>query len=386
MNKRNHLVVIGAGAAGYFAALNAQELDPSLKVTILEAEKKTLRKVLVSGGGRCNVTNGNLYPKEVSPNYPRGKLELLGPLHKFGTRETLDWFEDKGVSLKVESDGRAFPTTDSSQTIVDCFERLRDKLGVELRLGTKVTSIKRVDEGFVVRGKGFEEQAEKVIIATGASKVGYKLAESLGHTVSSLIPSLFTFQIDDKELHKLSGLGVASVSLSLPEFGISQSGPLLVTHWGLSGPAVIKLSAFAAKELHSCDYKTKLLVDWNISPVKKKSSKALIKNSPPCSIPKRLWAYLLGAELDSRFCDLPKAELDIKSEFEITGKGVFKEEFVTCGGVDLSEVDFRTMESKLHPGLFFSGEVLNIDGVTGGFNFQSAWTASYLAAQAISSS
>ena len=325
------LIIIGAGAAGIFAAHAAK----GQRVLILEKRKSPLAKVRVSGGGRCNVTHACFDPKLFAQNYPRGSKELLGPLHRFGAEETINWFANRGVELKTEKDGRMFPVTDSSQTIIDTL--LKDL--PDIRYCTTIDLITKTDDGFQVN----DFQTRRLLIATGSSPQGYKWAEQFGHTIVKPIPSLFTFNVPSSPLLDYSGVVVNPVHMKVGPF--EQEGPLLLTHFGFSGPAIIKLSAWAAAYLHDKNYRAELQIDWLDTPL----SRRLKKIAP------------------------------LETHFQIEGKTTNKEEFVTCGGVKLKEINFKTMESKLTPGLHFAGEILNIDGITGGFNFQNAWTTGFLA-------
>lgn len=339
------LIVIGGGAAGIFAALAAKEAHCNAKVLLLEKHAVLLSKVRVSGGGRCNVTHNCLDPKELIHNYPRGSKELLGPFHRFGPKETIQWFESRGVKLKTEADGRMFPITNSSETIIRCLLHEASKLGVEIRLQQK---IEKIEKGFTIYLKDQSSlQTKNLLLATGSSKEGYEWATSLGHTIQKPIPSLFTFNVPTSPLKELSGVVVKECKIHLKDTKLRQQGSLLITHFGFSGPAVIKLSAWAAPYLYEKNYRAELVIDWpEVLP------KNLQKANPP-------------------------------NTFLVEGKTTHKEEFVTCGGVTLKEVDFRTMESKLCPGLYFAGEILDIDGVTGGFNFQNAWTTASIAGKSM---
>lgn len=403
------LVVIGAGAAGVFGAINAKINDPKLDVIILEGGRRPLTKVKISGGGRCNVTHNCFDPKKLVENYPRGRRELLGAFHRFQPKDTIAWFADRGVETKVEADGRMFPVTNSSQTIIDCLMGELERLGIELRKGAQVKDITRSSSGFSISVARSEPvEADKILLATGSGPVGYKLAASLGHSIIDPVPSLFTFNIEDPLLEGLAGQSfqTSSLKLSFPgvKKGLEQVGPMLVTHWGLSGPAVLKLSAFGARELFTSEYQAKLRVNFinskegsvidELNKMKKDNGQKHISKAAPTGLTKRFWNRFV--ELEGIAADTPWNQLSGKSikalaanmtsyMFSVTGKGQFKEEFVTCGGVKLGEVDFRTMESKLVPSLYMAGEVLNIDGITGGFNFQNAWTGSWIAAQAMAS-
>ncbi len=400
-------MIIGGGAGGYFAAITAAEKLPGASVFIAEAGSKPLRKVKISGGGRCNVTHSCFEPKELTKAYPRGQKELRGAFSRFQPLDTIEWFKDRGVQLKTEGDGRIFPTSDSSSTIIECFEGLRKKLNIQLMLNNKVRSIEKQENGgFSVKIKNEKQTRldnfDRVVLATGSTEFSYFLAESLGHTIEPLSPSLFTFVVQDPRLEGLSGLSLKNAGLELRVNGakkLIETGPLLITHWGLSGPAIIRLSAWAARELQQANYQATLKLNWladrsrediqnSIELFRKESPKKLISTTPAITIPKRLWVKLVEATgapetltysaLSNKVAEKLIDQLS-SAVFKISGKGVFKEEFVTCGGVRLSEIDFRSMESKLSPGLFFAGEVLNIDGITGGYNFQSAWTTGFIA-------
>lgn len=398
------LLVIGGGAAGFFGALACAEAHPTARIAILEATARVLTKVKVSGGGRCNVTHNCFDPKQLVRAYPRGHKELLGPFHRFGPKDTIEWFAQRGVTLKAEEDGRMFPVTDSSQTIIDCLSGALSAAHIELKTRAFVQSVDRDDKGFRVTLKGGELlEASHVLLATGSVPSAWELARSLGHRIIDPVPSLFTFEIDHPLLTDLPGLSFPRVRAELHAAGevFVQEGPLLITHWGLSGPAVLKLSAFAARALAQSEYKAKLLVNFEpessassllerFNASKNEQAKKKMANHNPLAAPKRFWETLLQTQgLDKNWADVPKKDLTRLAElisafpFEVKGKGVFKEEFVTAGGVDRAEIDFRSFASKVCPGLYFAGEVLDIDGITGGFNFQNAWTGSYLAGQAI---
>jgi predicted Rossmann fold flavoprotein len=407
--RTNRVLVIGAGAAGYFGAISLAEQSPKTEVHLAEASGVPLKKVAISGGGRCNVTHACFDAQLLANAYPRGSKELRGPLSKFQPRDTIEWFESRGVPLKTERDGRVFPRSDTSQSIIDCLESQRKALGIRLRLNTKVTQLNTQKSALMGPSSSTNwEDFDAVLIATGGTKIGYTMAASLGHTIEPLAPSLFTFQVNDNRLKGLSGLSVPQSKLKLlleDRKSLKDTGPLLITHWGLSGPTVIRLSAWAARELLKSGYKAKLLVTWTaeapaafdaqIQENRLQHPKRSISKHPMLAIPKRLWTSLVeaaGLPNSHTYADLSKAETTAlkdqlyDSAFSITGKGVFKEEFVTCGGVSLREVDMRTMQSKIVPGIYFAGEVLDIDGITGGFNFQNAWTGSFLAGKAIAQS
>jgi predicted Rossmann fold flavoprotein len=397
------LIVVGGGAAGIFAAINLAQLRPEFKIAVLEGGHKFLTKVEISGGGRCNVTHSCYEPKRLIVNYPRGEKELLGPFNRFQPRDMENWLRERGVELKTETDGRVFPITDSSKTIIDCFINEATKLGVDLLPRTGVTGIKKLGDKFSIETKNRTFQANKVLLATGSSHSGHKLAEALGHKITPLAPSLFTFKIKSPLLFDLAGTSFQSTELTLTVLDktFKNVGPLLITHWGLSGPAVLKLSSIAARELFQADYSAKLLVNWNskclnaeeeLNKFKASNPKKTISANSMLGFTQRFWKNLCtiaNIEENLTYADTSKVKLQAlanaisKTEFSVYGKGEFKEEFVTCGGVSLAEVNFKTMESKLCEGLYFAGEVLDIDGVTGGFNFQSAWTGGWHVAQSM---
>lgn len=406
MSKPWDLIVVGGGAAGFFAAITAAESLPGCKVLILEKTAKVLGKVRISGGGRCNVTHDCFDPKSLSNNYPRGNKSLIGPLHRWGAADTVAWFEGRGVKLKTESDGRMFPVTDSSQTIIDCLTRAAADAGVEVRVSTGVKSIKRDNVFHLTTDQGESLPATSVLLATGGTRLaaGAKLAESLGHTLVPGVPSLFAFNIDDPRIKDLPGISVPDSEVSVDGSKLTAQptrGPLLITHHGLSGPGILKLSAWGARELHACDYQFTITVNWVpsqdaagiLTNTRQTWGKRLVRSQAPFeNLPKRLWQRMceaadvaadctwsqLGKKTAHQLCD----ELT-RGEYQVSGKSTNKDEFVTCGGVQLKDVDLRTMESKRVPGLYFAGEILDIDGITGGFNFQNAWTSGRLAGVAI---
>jgi hypothetical protein len=402
------IVVIGGGAAGFFGAIACTQANPQAQVTLIEASRQPLAKVLISGGGRCNVTHACFEPKNLVQNYPRGGKALLGTFTRFQPLDTISWFAAHGVNLKTEADGRMFPITDRAETIAECLIREAFAAKIELCIGTPVSAVTRKNEGFeIVLKSGETKQCDRLLLATGSSLAGYKIAKELGHDIQSPVPSLFTFNIADPQLRELAGISVNSVNVRLSGTGknpLQQTGPLLITHWGVSGPAVLKLSAWGARILHENRYQHKLIINWlpHLSPeevrqklleVKTEWGKKAIALHRGVDLPHRLWQYIIqrsNITIEERWAAISNKTLNqlvqeiTQGEYLITGKGVFKEEFVTCGGVNLKEVNFKTMESKLVPGLHFAGEILDIDGVTGGFNFQSAWTTAYLAGQAMS--
>jgi predicted Rossmann fold flavoprotein len=407
--KNPKIAVIGGGAAGYFAAINCAETFPQANVTLLEGTTRPLTKVRISGGGRCNVTHDCFDVATLVKNYPRGERELRGPFSKFQPRDTIEWFAKRGVELKIERDGRMFPVTNKSSTIIDCLEKAAADHKVNKRMGSDAIAkgIKRLPQGgFEITFKDKTEIFDRVLLATGSSPQGHSLAASLGHTITPLAPSLFTFEIKDARLGGLEGTSFALADLTLTPEGsgktrFKQTGPLLITHWGLSGPAVLKLSAWVARELFAADYKAELKVNFfsdyttdsmlqTLMDHKLANPKLIAVNDLPFAITKRFWQRLLnplGVDGKTFWASVSKEQLKklatelCEGIYHVTGKGEFKEEFVTCGGVSLKEVDFRTMESRVCPGLFFAGEILDIDGITGGFNFQNAWTTGWIAGQ-----
>ncbi|MHC5676263.1 BaiN/RdsA family NAD(P)/FAD-dependent oxidoreductase [Nostoc sp.] len=406
------IVVIGGGAAGFFGAIACAKANPDAEVTLLEASRQPLAKVLISGGGRCNVTHACFDAEELVQNYPRGAKALRGALTRFQPQDTVAWFAAHGVYLKTEADGRMFPVTNSSETIVECLIKAMATSGVKLCIGTHVTSVKRTSAtwGFEIFLKSGETiKCDRLLLATGSSLVGYKIVQELGHQIEPPVPSLFTFNILDQKLRELAGVSVNPAQLRLSAGGksqLQQTGPLLITHWGLSGPAVLKLSAWGARVLYESRYQARLLINWlpdlhqeqvreKVLAVKDEWGKKAIALHRGVDLPHRLWQYIIaraGITTEDRWAEISSKTLNqlvqelTQGQYLINGKGAFKEEFVTCGGVKLKEVNFKTMESKLVPGLYFAGEILDIDGVTGGFNFQSAWTTGYLAGVAMASS
>jgi len=394
------LIIIGGGAAGFFAAINAAELNPDLEVTILEGSAKVLQKVKVSGGGRCNVTHACFTPNELVEFYPRGKKELLGPFHQFMTGDTMEWFENRGVPLKIEDDNRVFPQSNVSQTIIDCFLESAKNAGVVLKTSTRVDSIIKENERFIVKTNSENFIADYLLVASGSNTKVWNMMQDLGHSIIQPVPSLFTFNIKDERLQNIPGISVPKASVKVLNSKLAEQGPLLITHWGLSGPGILKLSAWGALELNKNDYNFEIEVNWLSkkqeavldylkSEKKKQAKKQVILRSVFEEVPKRLWEkFVLAAEItiDSQWAQLNNKHLEnlanqlTKSVFKVNGKSTFKDEFVTAGGIDLKEVNFKRFESKLHKNLFFAGEVLNIDAVTGGFNFQNAWTSGWIVA------
>lgn len=400
---KKKLIIVGGGAAGFFAAINAAELNPEMEVIILEGSNKVLQKVKVSGGGRCNVTHACFIPNDLVEFYPRGKKELLGPFHQFMTGDTMEWFENRGVSLKIEDDNRIFPESNSSQTIIDCFLESANNAGVQVKMSSRVDTIEKKEAQFIVKTNSEEFIADYVLIAAGSNAKIWEMVSGLGHAVIPPVPSLFTFNIESEILKDIPGVSVPLGSVKVLNSKLAESGPLLITHWGLSGPGILKLSAWGALEMYKKHYCFEIEVNWLskkhgfvldfLKATKKKNSKKMVANySIFEEISKRFWAKLVvSAEISPNFqwAQLSNKQLEdlakqlTQCKFKVTGKSTFKDEFVTAGGVDLKEINFKRFESKIHENLFFAGEVMNIDAVTGGFNFQNAWTSAWIVANSI---
>lgn len=406
-NVKRRIVIVGGGAAGFFAALTCAEQRPGAEILILEKTAHFLSKVKISGGGRCNVTHACFDARELTTRYPRGERALIAPFKQFSASDTIAWFAARGVTLKTESDGRMFPVTDSSQTIIDCLLQAARDAGVKLQANCGVDrAIQKAGGSFELSlSNGEQLTCDKLLLAIGGCRTPAlgQLAVSLGHTLEPPVPSLFTFHIEMPWLRGLAGVSVESAEASVPGTKLRERGPLLVTHWGLSGPAILRLSAWGARELHETNYRFPLHINWLPHWTAEKlaaefqsrrvtqPAKTLV-NFPIAPLPARLWEQLVlasgippGLRLSS-LSDAARHQLIqqlLRSEFSVTGKSLNKDEFVTCGGVRLGEVNFKTMESKICPGLFFAGEVLDLDGITGGFNFQAAWTTGWLAGRAM---
>ena len=406
MPERRRIAVLGGGAAGFFAAITcAEALGKPGSVTLFEATPHLLAKVRISGGGRCNVTHSCFEPAELVKKYPRGGRELLGAFHRFQPRDTIEWFAGRGVATKTEEDGRMFPVTDDSATIVDCLMSAAARSGVTIRLSTAVRSIiKEADTFRLTLGTGSIEEFDRVIVATGGNKSsgGLAIAESFGHSIVPPVPSLFTFHITDPRLTDLSGISVESATVTAPGTKLKTDGPVLITHAGLSGPGILKLSAWGAREFAEKNYAFPIALNWvpphtrdslikALSVVREQNARKQVTTFSPIAMPQRLWERFViaaGIPTTTPWAHVSNPSLQTlatqltAAEFKVDGKSMFKDEFVTCGGVKLSEVEFKTMESRKCAGLHFAGEVLDIDGVTGGFNFQNAWTTGYLAGSA----
>lgn len=418
------VIVVGGGAAGFYGAIQMAEANPNMKIAIFERGKTVLGKVRVSGGGRCNVTHAEFNPSVLVNNYPRGKKELLGPFHNHCTGDVMHFFEQRGIPLKIEEDGRIFPVSDSSQSIIDCFLSEADRLYIKVLRNYQVKSFRRsekIENGWMVTTKNKHYHCQKMLIATGSNPKIWGQLKELGHTIVSPVPSLFTFNIDDKRIKNIPGISTqayvevlakkqydSKITIQLKstvkqEPLLSSEGPILVTHWGLSGPAVLKLSAWGAKVLNELNYNFRIVVNWLpeyttgsliglLMEVKEVEAKKTIFKTKAVDIPRRLWNNLVKAAdiaPDLRWGDATKVQLQdlaeqlTKCSFKVEGKSTFKEEFVTAGGVDLKEINFKTFESKKLPNIYFAGEIIDVDAITGGFNFQNAWTGAYIAAQAI---
>lgn len=395
------LIVIGGGAAGFFCAIQCVERNPKMRVLILEKGREVLSKVRVSGGGRCNITHACFDPREMTTYYPRGHKELLGPFHRFLCGDMIQWLADHGVETKIEQDGRVFPISDNSETVIQCFLNQCKKHEISICTNTAVISISKADHLWIITTNAENFRSQRVLIATGSSPLTWKMIETMGHRIIEPVPSLFSFNIVHPLLKDLAGISLENVLVEIRGSNISQNGPVIITHWGLSGPAILKLSAWGARLFHEKKYQAVILVNWiNLEPsdvftqieiLRKNQGGRNLYSTPLFELPKRLWHRMLELlQIDLlNVADLQTSQ--IKQLVEILtacplflkGKSTNKDEFVTCGGVDSAEVNFKTMESKLFPGLFFAGEALNIDAVTGGFNFQAAWTEAYIAAEAI---
>jgi predicted Rossmann fold flavoprotein len=402
MNSNFDIIIVGGGAAGFFTAINIVEKNPKTKVAILERGNEVLTKVRVSGGGRCNVTHACFEPNELVKFYPRGEKELRGPFHQFCSGDTVEWFDNHGVELKIEADGRMFPVSNSSQTIIDCFLESAKKLGITILTGQRVQSIFKKENLWKIETPNENYIAGKLILATGSNPKIWEMLQNFGHAIVNPVPSLFTFNIKDSRIKELPGVS-AQVSIKVKDSKLTSTGPLLITHWGMSGPAILKLSAWGARILHDKNYQFTIFVNWLneveaeecekiLKDLKQEHAKKAVSKKSPFDFPNRLWESLVLASNiseETKWADLSKMQLQnlvqqlTYSSFQVNGKSTFKEEFVTAGGIDLKEINFKTMESKLHENLYFAGEIVNIDAVTGGFNFQNAWTSGFIVANAV---
>lgn len=402
MNQNFDIIIVGGGAAGFFTAINIVEKNKKLKVAILERGKEVLSKVRVSGGGRCNVTHACFEPNELVKFYPRGEKELRGPFHQFCSGDTIEWFSAHGVELKIEDDGRMFPVSNSSQTIIDCFLKATQQLGISVLTGQSVQSIFKKENCWQIETQNENYLAEKLVMATGSNPKIWEMLQQQGHAIVNPVPSLFTFNIKDARIKELPGVS-ALATVKVKNTKLSSTGPLLITHWGMSGPAILKLSAWGARILHDKNYQFTIFVNWLndidteeaeqlLKDLKQDQAKKTVSKKSPFELTNRLWESLVlasGITPETKWADVSKAQLQnlahqlTKGTFQVNGKSTFKEEFVTAGGIDLKEINFKTMESKLHENLYFAGEIVNIDAITGGFNFQNAWTSGFIVANAI---
>lgn len=402
MSKNYDVLIAGGGAAGFFTAINIAEKKPGLKIAILERGKEVLSKVRVSGGGRCNVTHACFVPSDLVKFYPRGEKELRGPFNRFCSGDTIEWFERHGVQLKTEDDGRMFPATDSSQTIIDCFLEAARRCRIDILPGQSIQSLYRADEYWKIQTQAETFFAPTLVMATGSNPKMWDMLSEMGHTIVPPVPSLFTFNIKDPRIKDLMGLS-CQASVKVKGTKLEAAGPLLITHWGMSGPGILRLSAWGARELFAKNYQVVLEVNWlnevtvdecleRLRGLKHEQAKRTVAKRAPFDMPNRLWDSLVSAASIGdmvRWADLTRTQLEALAQqltagkFNVNGKSTFKEEFVTAGGVALKEVDFKTMRSKIQDGLYFAGEILDIDAITGGFNFQNAWTGGFIAAEAI---
>ena len=402
MNSKYDILIIGGGAAGFFTAINIVEHNPNLNVAILERGKAVLEKVRISGGGRCNVTHACFVPNDLVKFYPRGERELKGPFNQFCSGDTIEWFEKHGVELKIEEDGRMFPVSDSSDTIIDCFMDAVKKLKIDVLTNHSVQELYKTETHWKVTTTQDVFTCENVVMATGSNPKIWELLQNLGHSIEEPVPSLFTFNVKDVRIKELMGISTPA-TVKVKKSKLEASGPLLITHWGLSGPGILRLSAWGARELADKKYHFAILVNWlnetsfdeaieALKESKEENAKKSVLKYPQFELPKRLWENLVkaaGITEETKWADLNKNQLNAlteqltNGEYQVNGKSTFKEEFVTAGGIQLKEVNFKTMESKLLPNLYFAGEILNIDAITGGFNFQNAWTGGFIAAESI---
>ena len=395
------IAIVGGGAAGFFSAIHAKENSPNAEVLILEKSQKVLAKVKISGGGRCNVTNGCTDIKELAEAYPRGSRKLRKAFGFFNTKHTMEWFESRGVPLVIQEDNCVFPKSQNSQSIIDCFLGEVDRLGIEVLIGQSVKSILKVGTQFELKIGENVALFDKVIVTTGGSpkRSGLQWLENLGHKIEDPVPSLFTFNMPQESIKELMGVVVENPAVSIQGTKLKSDGPLLITHWGMSGPAILKLSAFGARILSEKNYEFKTQVNWvhisnsdlvlnELSAIIQEHPNKILANFRPYLLPERLWHYLIdraGLSRQSTWSQLGKKALNklvnvlTNDVYSVKGKTTFKEEFVTCGGVSLESIDFKTMQSNVVSGLYFAGEVLDIDGITGGYNFQAAWTTAFVA-------
>lgn len=400
MSKSFDVILVGGGAAGFFTAINIGCKNQQLKIAILERGKEVLSKVRISGGGRCNVTHACFIPNDLVKFYPRGEKELRGPFNTFSAGDTIEWFEKRGVPIKTEDDGRMFPVTNSSQTIIDCFMAEAKRLNIQILYGESLQSLYNAGDYWKVTTNKETFLARKLVMATGSNPKIWDMLQTLGHTIVPPVPSLFTFNIKDARIKNLMGVS-SMATVKVKGTRLEASGPLLITHWGMSGPAILRVSAWGARELSAKNYQFTLQVNWLndtdaedceavLKQLKQDNAKKTVSKKSPFDFPNRLWESITTAAQipdDTQWANLSGKQLQAlvqqltNAEFQVNGKSTFKDEFVTAGGVDLKEINFKTMESKLLPNLYFAGEIVNIDAITGGFNFQNAWTAGFIAAE-----
>lgn len=404
MNSKYDTIIVGGGAAGFFTAINIVEKNPKSKVAILERGQEVLTKVRISGGGRCNVTHACFVPNDLAKYYPRGERELRGPFHQFCSGDTIDWFENHGVTLKIEEDGRMFPESNSSQTIIDCFLIATKKLGIDVLTGQSVKSLfcnnTSEDVHWKVETNHETFTCKNLVMTTGSNPKIWEVLNDLGHSIVEPVPSLFTFNIKDSRIKDLMGVS-AFATVKVKNSKLEASGPLLITHWGMSGPGILRLSAWGARELADKKYQFTIIVNWLhdktfeetatvLRALKLEHSKKAVSKKSPFEFPNRLWQSIVLAseiEAETKWTDLTKIQLHnltdqlVNATFQVNGKSTFKEEFVTAGGIDLKEINFKTMESKILPKMYFAGEIVNVDAITGGFNFQNAWTSGFIVAE-----
>ncbi|WP_026978870.1 NAD(P)/FAD-dependent oxidoreductase [Flavobacterium tegetincola] len=403
MSQHFDVICVGGGAAGFFTAINIAEKNPELRIAILERGKEVLTKVRISGGGRCNVTHACFEPNELVKFYPRGEKELKGPFNQFCSGDTIEWFEKHGVELKIEEDGRMFPVTDSSETIIDCFMNASAKAGIKIITGQSVQSLYQAEEFWKIDTQHDKFTATKLVLTTGSNPKMWDMIAGLGHSIVAPVPSLFTFNITDKRIKELPGVS-ALATVKVKNTKLEATGPLLVTHWGMSGPAILKLSAWGAPILAEKKYQFAISVNWlndldlaeaetALKEIKQENSKKIVSKKSPFEFPNRLWEKLVvAAEVseETKWADLSNKHIRLLAEqltegtYQVSGKSTYKDEFVTAGGIDLKEINFKTMQSKLHSNLYFAGEIVNIDAITGGFNFQNAWTSGFIVGNSIS--
>lgn len=393
------VIVIGGGAAGFFSAINIAEKHPDYEVTILEKTSKVLGKVKISGGGRCNVTHNEFNIKPFSKNYPRGEKPILKLLHDFQAKDTIHWFEKRGIKIKAEGDGRMFPESNSSQTIIDCFLKEAQRLKINILKNEDVKDIVKKNDSYSITTLTGAYTTDSIIISTGSMKGMWELLRKHGHSVEPPVPSLFTFNISDSRLTDLPGVAFKEALIKVAGTKLNAQGPLLITHWGLSGPGILRLSAWGAKQLAEKEYQFLLNINFvnhgfeetqdELKQLASENHKKQLSNTCPFELPKRYWHSILQ-HLDiseKRWCDVGSktinklAEELTNGQFQVNGKSTNKDEFVTCGGVSWAEIEQQTMESKLLPNVYFAGEVVNIDAITGGFNFQNAWTTSWVVSE-----